>query len=247
MRSGEPKLDVGGRPRDRCPGAAVSGRARLAVLLSGRGSNYVALQEAVLRGELPAAIELVLSDVASAPGLERARRFGVRAVAVPRSPGEERAAHEQRVLGVLAEAGVDWVCLAGYMRILSAGFVARYPARILNVHPSLLPSFPGRESQRQALAYGVKVAGCTVHLVDSGVDSGPIVAQRAVPVRDDDTLEDLERRILRQEHELYPLALGRLLREVWRLEGRRVVFGPPEEGGASPLDAATLDGGAQPS
>jgi phosphoribosylglycinamide formyltransferase-1 len=217
----------------------------LAVLLSGRGSNYVALQEAVLRGEVPATVELVLSDVASAPGLERARRFGVPAVAVPRSPGEDRAAHEQRVLGALAEAGVDWICLAGYMRILSAGFVARYPARILNVHPSLLPAFPGRDSQRQALAYGVKVAGCTVHLVDSGIDSGPIVAQRAVSVRDGETLEELERRILREEHEAYPQALRRLLRERWRLEGRRVVFVAPGEGGTAAATDGTLDDGPQ--
>jgi phosphoribosylglycinamide formyltransferase-1 len=206
-------------------------RARVGVLLSGRGSNYGALQEAVSRGEVPASIELVLSDLGSAAGLEKARACGVPTVAVPRGAGEPRAAHEARVLRALEEAGIEWVCLAGYMRILSAEFVDRYPGRILNVHPSLLPAFPGRDAQRQALEYGVRVSGCTVHLVDAGVDSGPIVVQRAVPVLDDDTPEVLALRILQQEHRAYPEALRRLLEERWTLRGRRVVFeGPRGEG-----------------
>jgi phosphoribosylglycinamide formyltransferase-1 len=203
--------------------------ARIAILLSGRGSNYVALQRAALRGEVPATVELVASDVESAPGLSKASEYGVRTAAIPRAPGEERAAHEQRVLAALEVAGAEWVCLAGYMRILSPEFVRRYRNRILNVHPSLLPAFPGKDAQRQALEHGAKVAGCTVHFVDTGVDSGPIVVQRAVPVLDGDTARELTRRILAEEHVAYPEALRRLLREPWHLDGRRVVFGPPPE------------------
>jgi phosphoribosylglycinamide formyltransferase-1 len=208
------------------PGPAASGRpARLAVLLSGRGSNYGAIQEAILRGEVPATIELVLSDVEDAPGLEKARRFGVPAIAVPRLRGEGRSAHEQRLRAALEEASIDWICLAGFMRVLSPELVERYRERILNVHPSLLPAFPGRDAQRQALEHGVRVSGCTVHFVDAGVDSGPIVVQRAVPVLDRDTPEALAGRILEQEHRAFPEALRRLLTEPWRLCGRRVLFG----------------------
>jgi phosphoribosylglycinamide formyltransferase-1 len=199
--------------------------ARIAILLSGRGSNYVALQEAVLRGEVPATVVLVASDVESAPGLIRAREYGSPATAIPRLPGEERAAHEQRLLAALEVAGAEWVCLAGFMRILSSDFVRRYRNRTLNVHPSLLPAFPGKEAQRQALEHGAKVSGCTVHFVDAGVDSGPIIVQRAVPVLDGDTTSELARRILVEEHVAYPQALRRLLGEPWRLDGRRVVFG----------------------
>ena len=198
--------------------------ARLAVLLSGRGSNFLALHAAVQRGELPAEFVAVLSDVAEAPGLAAARRLGLPAVAVPRRGEPSRQAHEEKVLAALAPARPDWLCLAGYMRLLSPAFVARFPRRIVNVHPSLLPAFPGLDAQRQALEHGVKVSGCTVHLVDEGLDSGPIVVQRAVPVADDDDEASLAARILEQEHRAYPQALGRLLREPWEVRGRRLVF-----------------------
>ncbi len=204
--------------------------ARLAVLLSGRGSNFLALHAAVQRGELPAEIVAVLSDVAEAPGLAAARRLGLPAVAVPRRGEPSRQAHEEKVLAALAAARPDWLCLAGYMRLLSPAFVARFPRRIVNVHPSLLPAFPGLDAQRQALEHGVKVSGCTVHLVDEGLDSGPIVVQRAVPVADDDDEASLAARILDQEHRAYPQALGRLLREPWEVRGRRLVFLSAEGG-----------------
>ena len=197
----------------------------IAVLLSGRGSNFVALAEAIARGELPARIALVVSNVEDAPGLERARELGLEAVAIPHRDFAQRAAHEARVLGALGAAGAEWICLAGYMRLLSGEFVARFRQRILNVHPSLLPAFPGLHPQRQALAAGVRVSGCTVHLVDEGLDSGPIVVQRAVPVCDGDDEDALAARILAEEHRAYPEALRRLLSEPWRVAGRRLLFG----------------------
>lgn len=174
---------------------------------------------------MPAEIVLVLSNVADAPGLGRARELGLPAVAVPSAAEPSRAAHEAKVLAALAGARAEWLCLAGYMRLLSPELVARFRHRILNVHPSLLPAFPGVDAQRQALEHGVKIAGCTVHLVDEGLDSGPIVAQRAVEVADDDDLAALSARILAEEHRAYPAALARLLGEPWRVEGRRLVFG----------------------
>ena len=200
--------------------------ARVAVLLSGRGSNFLALHAAIGRGELPARIVQVISNVAGAPGLERARGLGLNAVVIPHRPEPTRAAHEAKVRAELAAVGAEWICLAGYMRLLSAELVAAFPARILNIHPSLLPAFPGLHPQRQALAAGVRVSGCTVHLVDAGLDSGPIVVQRTVPVLDDDDEETLAARILVEEHRAYPEALARLLRESWRIDGRRVRFGP---------------------
>ena len=202
--------------------------ARLGVLLSGRGSNFLALHAAIERGELPAEIALVVSNVPDAPGLAKAQELGLPALAIPHRGEPSRAAHEAKVLAALAGARVEWVCLAGWMRLLSPAFVATWPRRILNVHPSLLPAFPGTDAQRQALAHGVKVSGCTVHLVDEGLDSGPIVVQRAVPVLDGDTEERLAARILEQEHRAYPEALRRLLGEPWRVEGRRLVFGAAE-------------------
>ncbi len=198
---------------------------RVGVLLSGRGSNFLALDEAMRHGEVPAEIVLVVSNVADARGLAAARERGLPAIALPHTAPTSRAAHEAQVLAALAAARVEWICLAGYLRRLSPDFVGRYPQRILNIHPSLLPAFPGLEAQRQALEHGVKVSGCTVHLVDARVDSGPIVVQRAVPVRDDDTAEDLAGRILVEEHLAYPEALRRLLVEPWRVDGRRVIFG----------------------
>jgi phosphoribosylglycinamide formyltransferase-1 len=198
---------------------------RLGVLLSGRGSNFLALHDAVRRGELPAEIALVASNVPDAPGLARARERGLPAVAIPHRGEPDRGSHEAKLMAALREAGVEWVCLAGYMRLLSPAFLAAFPRRVLNIHPSLLPAFPGLDAQDQALAHGVKVSGCTVHLVDEGLDSGPIVVQRTVPVLDDDTTEALAARILAEEHRAYPEALRRLLTESWEISGRRLVFG----------------------
>jgi phosphoribosylglycinamide formyltransferase-1 len=199
----------------------------IALLLSGRGSNFLALHAAIERGEVPARVVLVASNVAEAPGLEKARELGLSAVAIPHRGELDRRAHEEKVIAALRESGAEWVCLAGYMRLLSAGFVAAFRRRILNIHPSLLPAFPGLDAQAQALAHGVKVAGCTVHLVDEGLDSGPIVVQRTVPVLDGDTAADLSARILEEEHRAYPEALRRLLTEPWTIEGRRLTFGRP--------------------
>jgi phosphoribosylglycinamide formyltransferase-1 len=184
----------------------------------------LAIHEAIGRGEVPAEIALVASDRPEAPGLARAIELGLPVAAVP-AGADGREGQERRLLAELAAARVDWVCLAGYMRVLSPAFLAAYPDRIVNIHPSLLPAFPGRGAQRQALAHGVKVSGCTVHLVDAGVDSGPIVVQRAVPVEDGDTPESLAARILEEEHRAYPQALRQLLAEPWRLDGRRLLFG----------------------
>ena len=197
---------------------------RVGVLLSGRGSNFLALHDATLRGELPAEIVLVASNVAAAPGLARGRERGLPAVAVPHRDEPDRASHEAKLIAALRGAEVDWVCLAGYMRLLSPAFVAAFPRRILNIHPSLLPCFPGVDAQAQALAHGVKLTGCTVHLVDEGLDSGPIVVQRAVPVLDGDSPETLAARILEQEHVAYPEALRSLLTRPWEIRGRRLVF-----------------------
>ncbi|MES1243453.1 MAG: phosphoribosylglycinamide formyltransferase [Acidobacteriota bacterium] len=204
---------------------------RIGVLLSGRGSNFLALHTAIERGELPARIVLVLSNVAGAPGLDRARELGLPAVAIPHRGEPSRQAHEEKVIAALKAAGAEWVCLAGYMRLLSPAFVAAFPRRMVNIHPSLLPAFPGVDAQEQALAHGVKVSGCTVHLVDEGLDSGPIVVQRAVPVLDGDDPRSLSARILEQEHLAYPEAMRRLLTEPWRIEGRRLLFGAGDIGG----------------
>lgn len=195
----------------------------MAVLLSGRGSNFAALADACARGEVPASIVLVLSDRPAAAGLERARERGILTLAVPRK-GLGQEEQERRMVAAIREAGAEWVCLAGYMRILGPAFVAAFPQRILNIHPALLPAFPGLEAQRQAFDYGVRVSGCTVHLVDAGCDTGPIVVQRAVPVLDDDTAETLAARILAEEHRAYAEALRLLLTRRWHLEGRRVVL-----------------------
>jgi phosphoribosylglycinamide formyltransferase-1 len=199
-------------------------KSKIAILLSGRGSNFLALQAAVERGEIPAEIVLVASNVAGAGGLAKARELGLPAVAIPHQGEPSRRAHEEKVIAALREAGAEWVCLAGYMRLLSPALVGSFRQRIVNIHPSLLPAFPGLDAQEQALAHGVKVAGCTVHLVDEGLDSGPIVVQRAVPVLDGDTPADLSARILEAEHLAYPEALRRLLTESWTIDGRRLTF-----------------------
>src|SRR5712692_3417040 len=180
---------------------------RLAVLLSGRGSNFAAIHAAIARGDLDAEIVCVISNRPDAPGIERARDLGLSAHVVDHRRYPTREQHEEDVLRLIAEAEADFIVLAGYMRLLSPAFVAAYRHRILNIHPSLLPAFPGVEAQAQAVAYGVKVSGCTVHFVDENLDAGPIIVQRAVPVRDDDTVEMLSARILEQEHAAYVEAL----------------------------------------
>lgn len=198
--------------------------ARLAVLLSGRGSNFESLADACGRGEVPARVVLVLTDRADAAGLGKARARGLPAVLEERRPGEGRAGHEERIAARVEESGADLVCLAGFMRVLSPAFVARFERRIVNVHPSLLPAFPGLDAQRQAFDHGVKVAGATVHLVDAGTDTGPIVGQEAVPVLPGDDAGSLAGRILEAEHRLYPAAVGQLLSGGWTVVGRRIDF-----------------------
>src|SRR3954470_18873002 len=197
---------------------------RLAILLSGRGSNFAAIHDAIVRGALDAEIVCVISNRPGAPGIEYARTAGLPAHVVDHREFESRAAHEAEVLALLRSARPDFIALAGYMRLLSPAFIAAYPMRIINIHPSLLPAFPGVDAQAQAVAYGVKVSGCTVHFVDENLDAGPIVVQRAVPVRDDDTAETLAARILEQEHAAYVEALVKFSTMSWRVEGRRVVF-----------------------
>jgi phosphoribosylglycinamide formyltransferase-1 len=198
---------------------------RLGVLVSGRGSNLQALLDAAGAGELGGRVAVVLSNVEDAGGIERARRAGVPALVVPHK-GKARQAHEEEVLAALAPFRLDLLCLAGYMRLLSPFFLRSFPGRVLNVHPSLLPAFPGMDAQKQAWEYGVKVSGATVHLVDEGLDAGPVVAQEAVPVREDDTVEALAARILEAEHRLYPRAVRAVLEGRCRLEGRRLRVDP---------------------
>jgi len=187
-------------------------RWRLAILLSGRGSNFEAIADAVGEGTIPdAEIVAVISDVAQARGLERARERALPTFTVECSTGESRQAHEERILEILDRVSPDLVCLAGYMRILSAGFVGRYAERILNIHPSLLPLYPGLEPQRRALEAGDVESGCTVHVVDRATDSGPIVLQRRVPILPGDDADSLSARILNQEHAAYPEAITRVL------------------------------------
>jgi phosphoribosylglycinamide formyltransferase-1 len=199
--------------------------ARLAILLSGRGSNFEALADAVDSGALPARIVSVISDVPDAPGLRRARERGLRAAAFARRDFENRSAHEAAIGAELAAVRPDLICLAGFMRLLSPSFCERWTMRIVNIHPSLLPSFSGLHAQRQALEWGVKVSGATVHFVDAGLDSGPIVEQAVVPVEPNDVEDLLAVRILAVEHQLYPRAVARLLHGNWRLLGRRLEFG----------------------
>ncbi|HKR11730.1 MAG TPA: phosphoribosylglycinamide formyltransferase [Pyrinomonadaceae bacterium] len=186
--------------------------ARIAILISGRGSNMVALAGAIDNGTIPnAEIALVISDHADAPGLAIAEQRGIKTAAIERR-GRKRDEHEQEIVSVLRDERVDLICLAGFMRVLSPCFVDAFKGRILNIHPSLLPSFHGLDAQRQALEHGVKVSGCTVHFVDNTLDGGPIIAQRAVPVLDGDTVEELSARILEQEHILYPEAVASVLK-----------------------------------
>lgn len=183
---------------------------RLGVLISGRGSNFQAIHKSILEGRLEAEIACVISNVPSAAGLDYARQHGLRALAMP-SKGIPREVFDQHLIAALNEHRVDLICLAGYMRLLSPRFIQAFAGKILNIHPSLLPSFPGLHAQKQALDHGVKIAGCTVHWVDEGLDSGPIIAQAAVPVLPDDTEETLSARILKEEHRLYTDALNQVI------------------------------------
>jgi len=198
--------------------------ARVGVLLSGRGSNCRALHGAMARGEVPATIALVVSNRADAPGLAAARELGLETALLPHQGEPSREAHDRKIVEALRGKGVEWVCLAGYMRLLSSELIRAFPQRILNIHPSLLPAFPGLDAQRQALEYGVAVTGCTVHLVDEQLDHGPIVVQRTVGIESSDTVETLSARILEQEHRAYPEALRALLTRPWRVDGRRILF-----------------------
>ncbi|HEV2380512.1 MAG TPA: phosphoribosylglycinamide formyltransferase [Terriglobia bacterium] len=194
----------------------------LGILLSGRGSNFEAIARNVLAGTLPARIALVISNRADAGGLERARALGFPARFIP-SKGKDRDAYDNELIAALRESEVNIVCLAGFMRLLGPGFVRAFPSRILNIHPALLPAFPGLEAQKQALDYGVKFTGCTVHLVDEGVDTGPILCQAVVPVLEDDTVGTLSARILKEEHRIYSEAIRMMCEDRVRAVGRRVV------------------------
>jgi len=200
-----------------------SAPVRLGILLSGRGSNFLAIAEAIRAGQLPGAeIAVVVSNVADAPGLAAARNLNLR-TAVFVSQGRKRAEHDADVIACLNQHRVDLVCLAGYMRLLSPQFIAAFPQRILNIHPSLLPAFPGLDAQQQAFDYGVKVSGCTVHFVDEHLDHGPIILQRTVPVLDDDDAHSLAERILVEEHIAYAEAIRRVVSGEYAIEGRRFV------------------------
>lgn len=205
---------------------------KLAILLSGRGSNFAAIHEAIQRGDLNAEICCVVSNVPEAAGLARAHEFGLHAVSLP-SRGVERSEYDRMLLAALRAYSPALVCLAGFMRILSPEFLKEYAGRVLNIHPALLPSFPGLHAQRQALQYGVKVSGCTVHLVDEGVDTGPILLQRAVEVLDGDTEEMLSARILKQEHDLYWRAIAMVLDRMDKGPGRAGIPGAKGRSGAA--------------
>jgi len=194
---------------------------RLGILLSGRGSNFEAIADNVAAGRLEAEIAVVISNRAEARGLEIARQRGLHAVCIP-SKGLDREVYDRMVVAELRRCQVDLVCLAGFMRLLSAYFVREFPNAILNIHPSLLPAFPGLDAQHQALEHGVKISGCTVHFVDEYLDHGPIIIQAAVPVLEDDTVESLSARILKEEHRIYTEAIRIVLSGRWQIEGRRV-------------------------
>jgi phosphoribosylglycinamide formyltransferase 1 len=195
---------------------------RLGILISGRGSNFEAIAEQIEDGEIDAEIAVVISSRPDARGLETARAHGIRTASIP-SKGLDREVYDRLLLQELQRRQVDFVCLAGFMRLLSAGFIRQFPNRILNIHPSLLPAFPGLDAQHQALEHGVKITGCTVHFVDEELDAGPIVIQACVPVLADDDVETLSARILKEEHRIYPEALRIVLSGRFRIEGRRVI------------------------
>ena len=195
---------------------------RLAVLLSGRGSNFEAIASNIAAGKLDAEIAVVISNRPLAEGLNVAERLGLKTIAVD-SKGVERETFDRQIAAIIDGHNVDLVVLAGYMRLLSSAFVRHYALRIVNIHPSLLPAFPGLDAQHQAFEHGVKIAGCSVHFVDEQLDSGPIILQAAVTVEDSDTPDTLSARILEQEHRIYSEGIARILSGRWRIEGRRVI------------------------
>ena len=194
---------------------------RLGILISGRGSNFEAIANSIARRKLDAEIAIVISNRASAPGLDIARDRGIPLRVIP-SAGLEREAYDKLLIEELRTHEVDLVCLAGFMRLLSANVIRAFPNRVLNIHPSLLPAFAGLDAQRQALEYGVRITGCTVHFVDEFLDAGPIIIQAAVPVLENDTVDSLSARILAQEHLIYPKAIGYIVDGRVTVEGRRV-------------------------
>jgi phosphoribosylglycinamide formyltransferase-1 len=196
---------------------------RLGILISGRGSNFEAIADNAASGKLDAEIAVVIANRPEARGLEAAQRRGLNAVLLP-SKGLDRQIYDAQVVAELKRHQVDLVCLAGFMRLLSGLFIREFPNRILNIHPSLLPAFPGLDAQQQALEHGVKIAGCTVHFVDEALDSGPIILQAAVPVMADDTVESLSARILAEEHRIYTEAIRLVSTRPYSVEGRRVFF-----------------------
>lgn len=201
----------------------MTNKHRIGILLSGRGSNFEAIARSIASGKLAGAeIAVVIANKPEAAGLETARRLGLKAVCLP-SKGLDRETYDRQVVAELRAASVELVCLAGFMRLLSAAFVREFPMRILNIHPSLLPAFPGLDAQHQAFDYGAKISGCTVHFVDEKLDHGPIILQAAVPVETGDTAESLSARILAEEHRLYSEAIAMVLSGRYRIEGRRVV------------------------
>ncbi|HEY2904902.1 MAG TPA: phosphoribosylglycinamide formyltransferase [Vicinamibacterales bacterium] len=207
---------------------SASGNARrgvLGVLISGRGSNLQSIIDAIDRGDLDARIAVVISNRADAAGLQRARDAGIEALCVPGAGYADRDGYDLAVVDLLRARGVDLVCLAGFLRLVGRPLLDAFPNRVLNIHPSLLPSFPGLDAQRQALEHGVCITGATVHLVTSELDGGPIIIQAAVPLLDDDTVDTLSARILIEEHRIYPAAIARLLAGDWTLDGRRFIPG----------------------
>ena len=207
----------------------MNGR-RLGVLISGRGSNLQAIIDAIADGRVRAEIAIVISNISNATGLQRAAAANVPTLVMPHQDWASRTAYDRALTEALRARNVDLVCLAGFMRLLGTEFIDAFPNRILNIHPSLLPAFPGLDAQRQALQHGVRVTGATVHFVDAALDAGPIVVQSAVPVRHDDTVASLAARILVEEHRLYPEAIERVLNGGWRIDGRRLI----EEAAATP-------------
>jgi phosphoribosylglycinamide formyltransferase-1 len=201
---------------------------RLGILISGRGSNFEAISNNIARRKLDAEIAIVISNRANAPGLDIARERGIPMRVIP-SQGMDREAYDKLLIEELRTHDAELVCLAGFMRLLSADFVRAFPQRVLNIHPSLLPAFPGLDAQRQALDHGVKITGCTVHFVDEFLDSGPIIIQSAVPVLDDDTVDGLSARILAQEHSIYSQAIQYIVDERVTVEGRKVRIRPEQE------------------
>jgi len=195
---------------------------RLGILISGRGSNLLAIADAVAHDRLDAEIAVVISNRPDAPGITLAQQRGFHAITLP-SKSLDREAYDRQLIDELRRSRVDLVCLAGYMRILSGQFIREFHQRILNIHPSLLPAFPGLDAQHQALEHGAKFSGCTAHFVEEGLDSGPIISQAVVPVLPDDTAESLSARILEEEHRIYPEAIALVLSGQYRIEGRRVI------------------------